>query len=82
MATSSYYPEGSMKGSGIDSGEFEYGTFTCENDDCKKENIDAIAQYDDWGAWSVECEFCGDMYTSGYAEDRFDDGADDDWHNR
>jgi hypothetical protein len=51
---SSYYPAGSMKGSGIDSGDFEYGTFTC--DKCGHDNFDATAYYDDWGNWSVVCE--------------------------
>ena len=82
MATYSNYPEGSMMGSGIDSGEFLYGTFTCDNDECLKENVDAEANYDDWGNWSVVCEFCGEQYTSGTPEDFYDDGADDDWSNR
>lgn len=67
---SGYYPEGSMRGSGIDNFEFEYGDFICTNEDCEKENESAMAYGDDWGHWSVECEFCGSEYTSGNVNDR------------
>jgi len=54
-----------MRGSGIDNFEFTYGTFTCENDECGFENVDATAYGDDWGYWTVSCEKCEQEYTSG-----------------
>ena len=62
---SDYYPAGGMKGSGIDSGDFEYGTFTCSDTDCLHDNLDATAYYDDWSNWTVECEECGKVHDKG-----------------
>ena len=62
---SSNYPEGSMRGSGIDNFEFEYGHFTCKNLDCLLDNFDAIAYGDDWGYWEVTCEHCDVKHDSG-----------------
>jgi hypothetical protein len=70
---SGYYSEGSMKGSGIDNFEFEYGDFTCTNDECGKENTGVMAYGDDWGNWSVECEYCECEYTSGSRYDGRDE---------
>jgi hypothetical protein len=67
---SSYYPEPSMRGSGIDSGEFDYGHFTCNN--CAKDNSYAIAYYDDWGNWTVECKSCEETHDKGHTYDRED----------
>lgn len=65
---SSYYPAGSMRGSGIDSGDLEYGTFTCEY--CSQENPHALAYYDDWGNWRVECSQCEMTHTYGRLGER------------
>jgi hypothetical protein len=60
-----------MKGSGIDSGDFEYGHFTCKQ--CYKDNFEVTAYYDDWGNWEVECEDCEEIHdrgnVNGYRED-------------
>lgn len=68
---SGYYPEGSMKGSGIDNFEFDYDDFVCENEDCGKENKSPVAYGNDWGNWIVECEFCTMQHASGSV---YDDG--------
>lgn len=65
----SNYSEGSMKGSGIFADEFEYGDFTCEEEECQHENKDAIAYVDDWGEYTVSCEKCNSVYTSGNRSD-------------
>lgn len=76
---SSNYPEGSMMGSGIYATEFTAETFTCENEECNKENVDNLVVADDWGSYVIECEFCGATYREGsYAEDRDDYYADRD----
>ena len=68
---SDYYPPGGMKGSGIDSGDFEYGHFSCKK--CYEDNFEATAYYDDWGNWEVECEHCEEIHdkgnVNGYRED-------------
>ena len=58
-----YYPPGGMKGSGIDSGEFEYGSFSCV--ECYEDTFNAFAYYDDWGNWTVECEHCEKVHDRG-----------------
>ena len=80
MSLGIYGDGGSMKGSGIDSFEFDYGTFTCENDECGFENVDAVAYGDDWGAWSVACEKCETVYTTGERGSSADND-DDDWRD-
>jgi hypothetical protein len=67
----SNYPEGSMRGSGIFSDEFDYEDFVCENDECLFENKQVVAQVDDWGDYTVVCQKCKDEYTNGNVnEDR------------
>jgi hypothetical protein len=56
---SNNYPEGSMRGSGIYAQEIPYDEFDCENEECGKTNEASQATTDDWGNYSVECEFCG-----------------------
>lgn len=69
----SYYPEGSMAGSGIDSIEVPYDEFVCEADDCGKVNEASEAMTDDYGNYEVECQFCGSFYfRSSIAEDKAD----------
>jgi hypothetical protein len=73
---SGYY-EGSMKGSGIDNFEFTWGTFTCEDDECGFENIDATAYGDDWVNFEVPCSECDKVhYTGSKQEDKDDYYAD------
>jgi hypothetical protein len=67
---SSYYA-GSMKGSGIDSGDFEYGTYTCEY--CSHQNLHALAYFDDWGNWSVACAKCEAVHAEGRLGERDED---------
>lgn len=75
----SNYPEGSMMGSGIYSTEVSYDAFVCENDECGKENGDGETATDDWGNYTVECEFCGKTYLeSSISQDRDDYFADRD----
>jgi len=62
-----------MRGSGIDNFEFTYGTFTCENDECGFENVDATAYGDDWGDYEVSCEKCEQVYTTGNKSQDKDD---------
>lgn len=76
---SSNYPEGSMRGSGIYAQEVSYDEFVCENEECGKTNSADVATTDDWGNYSVECEFCGVTYReSSLADDRDDYYADQD----
>jgi hypothetical protein len=73
------YPEGSMRGSGIYASEVSYSAFTCENEECGKENGDGETVTDDWGNYTVECEFCGSTYLeSSVSQDRDDYYADRD----
>lgn len=73
------YPEGSMRGSGIYAQEVSYDEFTCENEDCGKDNPAGDTVTDDWGNYSIECEFCGKVYReSSLSEDRDDYYADRD----
>jgi hypothetical protein len=73
------YPEGSMRGSGIYSTEVSYSAFTCENEECGEENGDGETATDDWGNYTVECEFCGVTYLeSSVSQDRDDYYADRD----
>lgn len=65
-----------MRGSGIYSDEFDYGDFACENDECLKDNTNAIAMVDDFGSWSVECEFCGTEFASGERDQSDNSDAD------
>ena len=75
----SNYPAGSMMGSGIYSIEVEFEEFTCENDECGKENEAGETVTDDWGNYTVECEFCGKVYMeSSIKQDRDDYYADRD----
>jgi len=60
---SGYYPEGSMRGSGIYSQDVSYDEFTCENEECGKDNPAGDASTDDWGNYAVVCEFCGTTYS-------------------
>jgi len=59
---SSNYPEGSMMGSGIYSTEVDYAEFECDNEECGKHNDAGITATDDWGNYTIECEFCGSIY--------------------
>jgi hypothetical protein len=75
---SSNYPEGSMRGSGIYSQEVQYDKFLC--DGCDKENPEGDTATDDWGNYSIECEFCGHTQTeSSISEDEYDAKADSDY---
>ena len=70
---SNNYPEGSMRGSGIYSVEVSYGEFTCENDECGKDNKAGESATDDWGNYEVVCEFCGIQYLeSSISQDKQD----------
>jgi hypothetical protein len=60
-----------MRGSGIDSGDFEYGDFTCQK--CDEHNWNATAYYDDWGNWILECDHCGCVHDRGNLNDKDDD---------
>jgi len=54
---SSYYPEGSMYGSGIYSSSYS-GNFTCSA--CEKDFDDLEGQTDDWGLMAyADCPDCG-----------------------
>jgi hypothetical protein len=78
----SNYPAGSMMGSGIYSVEVSYDKFTCENEECGKENEAGDSATDDWGNYEVVCQFCEvehfksslsqdkDDYYADYSEDR------------
>jgi hypothetical protein len=82
---SSNYPDGSMMGSGIYAKEVSYDEFDCENEDCGKTNEAGDTSTDDWGNYSVECEFCGVTYREGSLDqDREDYEADrayDEWRD-
>lgn len=76
---SNYYPEGGMMGSGIYSVEVSYDEFDCENEECLKHNEAGEAATDDWGNYTIECEFCGSTYQeSSLSQDREDYYADRD----
>jgi hypothetical protein len=60
-----YEDGGSIKGSGVDAFEFEYGNFTCKNEECLLDNYDAVAYGNDWGYWEVTCEECDVLHDSG-----------------
>lgn len=75
---SSNYPEGSMRGSGIYSQSVSYSEFDC--DECGKNNSDGDTATDDWGNYTIECEFCGHTQTeSSLSEDYEDAKADADY---
>lgn len=80
------YPEGSMMGSGIYSQEVSYDEFECENEECGKTNPAGETSTDDWGNYTIECEFCGSIYDeSSISQDREDyeaDQADRAWKER
>jgi aspartate carbamoyltransferase regulatory subunit len=74
---SSNYPEGSMRGSGIYSVEVSYDAFDCENEDCEKHNEAGDTATDDWGDYTIDCEFCGATYSeSSLSQDKDDYYAD------
>jgi hypothetical protein len=74
---SSNYPDGSMMGSGIYSQEVSYDEFECENEECGETNPAGETSTDDYGNYSVECEFCGMTYReSSLSDDRDDYYAD------
>jgi len=74
---SSNYPDGSMMGSGIYASEVSYEEFECENEECGKTNEAGETSTDDWGNYSIECEFCGANYLeSSLSDDRDDYYAD------
>ena len=79
----SNYPEGSMRGSGIYSESVSYDEFDC--DDCGQTNPEGDTSTDDWGHYTIECEFCGTTYReSSIKEDYEDARADadyDDWRD-
>ena len=81
----SNYPEGSMRGSGIYSQEVSYDDFECENEECGKLNEAGETSTDDWGNYSVECDFCGYTNREGSLDqDREDYEADrayDEWRD-
>ena len=54
-----------MRGSGIYSQDVYYDGFLCENEDCNQLNTDGETTTDDWGAYVVECKFCGVIYYAG-----------------
>lgn len=69
----SNYPPGSMMGSGIYARDVSYEAFDCENEECEKHNEAGDTVTDDWGNYTVECEFCGKTYReSSLKEDRDD----------
>jgi len=71
------YPDGSMMGSGIYAKEVSYDEFECENEECLKENGAGETTTDDYGNYTIECEFCGATYReSSIADDRDDYYAD------
>jgi len=73
------YPDGSMMGSGIYAKEVSYDEFECENEECLKENGAGETTTDDYGNYTIECEFCGATYReSSIADDRDDYYADQD----
>ena len=64
-----------MMGSGIYSQEVEYDEFTC--DECGKENPEGDTATDDWGYYTIDCEFCGTTYSeSSLSQDKDDHYAD------
>lgn len=79
---SSNYPSGSMMGSGIYASEVSYEEFECESEECGKTNSAGETSTDDYGNYSVECEFCGMTYReSSLSDDRDDYLADYDPNN-
>lgn len=70
---SSNYPEGSMKGSGIDSDESEV-TIECEN--CL-ESFEVLLYSDDWGRveQDITCPHCGLTFT--YSTDNYTESDED-----
>lgn len=65
--------DGSMRGSGIYSQEVSYDEFDCENEECGKHNEAGETSTNDWGQYTVACEFCGSTYfESSLADDRDD----------
>ena len=58
-------------GSGINSVDVSYGEFYCDNEECEQFNEAGDTVTDDWGHYTVECEFCGHTYLeSSLKEDR------------
>lgn len=74
-----------MRGSGIYSEAVSYDEFYCENEECEKLNPAGDTSTDDWGHYTIECEFCGMTYReSSLKEDYEDARADadyDDWRD-
>ena len=69
-----------MRGSGIYSQEVSYDAFDCGNEECQKHNEAGETATDDWGNYTIECEFCGSYYAErSLSEDRDDYYADDDY---
>ena len=61
----------SMMGSGIYSRDVSYDEFTCDNEDCGKDNPAGDTATDDWGNYEIVCEFCGCTYNeSSLSDDR------------
>lgn len=53
-----------MRGSGIYSQEVSHEAFTCENEECLKDNEANEVATDDWGNYDITCLFCGVVYES------------------
>ena len=71
-----------MRGSGIYSQEVSYDEFECENEECGKTNEAGETSTDDWGNYTIECEFCGGIYQeSSLSQDKYDYETDYDPNN-
>lgn len=70
---SSNYPEGSMRGSGIYSQDVSYDEFDCENEECGKHNEAGDTTTDDWGNYTIECEFCGSIHRESSLDEDYDE---------
>ena len=73
----SNYPEGSMRGSGIYSEDVSYDEFECENEECGKTNPAGDTSTDDWGHYTIECEFCGTTYRESSLDEDYEDARAD-----
>jgi hypothetical protein len=74
-----------MRGSGIYSQEVSYDEFDCENEECGKTNEAGETSTDDYGNYTIECEFCGVTYAERSLdqdqEDYEADRAYDEWRD-
>ena len=69
-----------MRGSGIYSQDVSYDEFECENEDCGQTNPEGDTTTDDWGNYTIICEFCGSEYREGNLdEDRASEKEDADY---